>query len=112
MLVYESLARSTAQAIGLVEHLPAAPKVVETPPVASRFVPAGVPQEQKVYNHRHDKPMSPKQLKTIRDMAKQKLLHPETFVSDNMSSRELSKLNSAEANEVIQALMKVRTFKN
>jgi hypothetical protein len=111
-LVYESLARSTAQAIGLVEHLPAAPKVVETPPVASRFVPAGAPQEQKVYNHRHDKPMSPKQLKTIRDMAKQKLLHPETFVSDNMSSRELSKLNSAEANEVIQALMKVRTFKN
>ena len=111
-LVLESAMRVTIKAIELVQHLSAAHPVVETAPVASRFVPAVAPQEQKVYNHRRDKPMSPKQLKTIQDMAKQKLLHPETFVSDNMSSRELSKLNSAEANEVIQALMKVKTFKN
>ena len=43
-------------------------------------------------------------------MAKQRRLHPETYVKEHMGSRELNKLNSAEANEVIQSLMKVKSF--
>lgn len=111
-LILESAMRATIKAIELVQHLSVAHPVVETAPVASRFVPAVAPQEQKVYNHRHDKDISSKQLETIRDMARKKRLHPESYVKENMGGRELSKLNSAEANEVIQALMKVKTFKN
>ena len=108
-LVFESLARSTSQALDLVQHLPAAPQVIESAPVVqNEFFPAGAPQQQKEFKHRHDKAISPKQLETIRKMAQQRRLYPEGFVKDNMGGRELSKLSSAQANEVIQALMKVK----
>jgi|GEM_PF-5474776 len=109
-LVFESLARSTFQALELVQHLPATPRVIESVPAANNeFFPAGTPQ-QKQYKHRHDKDISPKQLDTIRKMAQQRRLYPEDFVKDQLPGRELSKLNSAEANEVIQALMKVKSI--
>lgn len=108
-LVFESLASSTVQAIEMVEHLPAAGPVIMSAPAGNEFFPAGAPQK-KEFKHRHDKPISPKQLETIRSMAKQKRLHPETYVEEHMGSRELNKLNSAEANEVIQSLMKLKIF--
>ena len=108
-LVFESLARSTSQALDLVQHLPADPLVIESAPVVkNEFFPAGAPQQQKEFKHRHDKAISPKQLETIRKMAQQRRLHPETYVEKQMDGRELSRLNSAQANEVIQALMKVK----
>ncbi len=107
-LVFESLARSTSQALDLVQHLPAAPQVIESAPVVKKeFFPAGAPQQQKEFKHRHDKEISPKQLETIRKMAQQRRLYPEDFVKEHLGGRELRKLNSAQANEVIQALMKV-----
>jgi hypothetical protein len=107
-LVSESLARATYLAIDLVQDLSSTPQVIESAPVANNeFFPAGAPQ-QKQFKHRHDKDISPKQLETIRKMAYQRRLNPEVFVKNNMGQRELARLNSAQANEVIQALMKVK----
>lgn len=109
-LVFESLARSTSQALDLVQHLPAAPQVIESAPVVkNELFPAGAPQ-QKQFKHRHDKEISQKQLQTICDMARKKRLHPESYVKKHMDGRELKNLNSAQANEVIQALMKFKSF--
>lgn len=110
-LVSESLARATYLAIDLVQDLSSTPQVIESAPVANNeFFPAGAPQQQKEFKHRHDKVISPKQLETIRKMAHQRRLNPEDYVKRNMGARELNKLNSAQANEVIQALMKEKSF--
>lgn len=82
-LVFESLARSTSQALDLVQHLPADPQVIESAPVVkNEFFPAGAPQ-QKQFKHRHDKEISQKQLQTICDMARKKRLHPESYVKNS-----------------------------
>ena len=109
-LVSESLARSTMDAIKMVEQLPASSQGSESVPAANGFFPAATPQQQKQFKHRQDKEISPKQLETICDMARKKRLHPESYVKDHMGGLELKKLNSAQANEVIQALMKVKSF--
>ena len=104
-LVFESLASSTVQAIEMVEHLPVSDQVIMNASAGNEFFPASASQK-KEYKHRRDMLISPKQFKTIQDIAKQKRLHPETYVKKHMGSRELNALNRAEANEVIQALMK------
>lgn len=105
MLVYESLARSTAQAIGLVEHLPAAPKVVETAPVASGYFPTGAPQQQKVYKHRHDKAMSDTQKKKILEIVGQRKLILKDIIPD-ICGKGFNQLSSADAHKVIETLLK------
>lgn len=109
-LVSESLARSTMEAIKMVQQLSASSRGSECAPAANGFFPAAASQQQKQFKHRQDKEISPKQLETICDMAQKKRLHPESYVRDHMEGRELKKLNRAQANEVIQALMKVKSF--
>ena len=104
-LVFESLSRSTSQAIELVQHLPAASKVVETAPVASGYLPAGAPQQQKVYNHRHDKPMSDTQKNKILEIVGQRKLILRDLIPD-ICGKGFNQLTSADAHKVIETLLK------
>ena len=104
-LVFESLSRSTSQAIELVQHLPAASKVVETAPVASGYFPTGASQQRKVYNHRHDKAMSDTQKNKILEIVGQRKLELRDLIPD-ICGKGFNQLTSADAHKVIETLLK------
>lgn len=106
-LAFESSARSTIKAIEAIESLTPSPKVVDIVPVASRHFPASVPQQKKEYKHRRDRKISEKQIETIRSMSIQRRRNPDDM-ANQICDKNLQQLNSAEANEVIQALLKKR----
>lgn len=104
-LVLESAMRVTIKAIELVQHLPAASKVVETAPVASGYFPTGAPQQRKVYNHRHDKAMSDTQKNKILEIVGQRKLELRDLIPD-ICGKGFNQLTSADAHKVIETLLK------
>lgn len=105
-IVALSKMRASFDAIRLVEKLPILSKeqqVIDVVPDNGELR-IGFSQKKKEFNHRFDKTLSDKQLKTIQEVSVQRGKNINSLC-DSMFNKELKKLSSAEAHDLIQYLI-------